>query len=95
MVAEDPLQIVHEVQAQRFITRLDGHEAELVYRVRDGRLTIVHTGVPEAIGGRGVAAALVQSVLEYARAGQLRVVPACSYSAAYIRRHPEYADLVA
>lgn len=92
---ETALPITHDQQAHRFTTRLEGHEAELVYRLRDGRLTIEHTGVPEAIGGRGVAGALVREVLEYARAEGLRVVPACSYSAVYIRRHPEYADLVA
>lgn len=92
---ETALPITHDQQTHRFTTRLEGHEAELVYRLRDGRLTIEHTGVPEAIGGRGVAGALVREVLEYARAEGLRVVPACSYSAVYIRRHPEYADLVA
>ncbi len=95
MSPEIPLSIAHEVARHRFSTELEGHEAELVYRLRDGRLTIEHTGVPEAIGGRGVAAALVRAALEYARAEGLRVIPACSYSAVYIRRHPEYADLVA
>ena len=73
---------------------LDGHEAELVYRRQDGRLLIDHTGVPQAIGGRGVAGELVRAALDYARAEGLRVVPLCSYSAEYIQRHPEYADLV-
>lgn len=95
MTPETPLSIVHDAARHRFSTELEGHEAELVYRMRDGRLTIEHTGVPEAIGGRGVAGALVREVLEYARAEGLRVIPACSYSAVYIRRHPEYADLVA
>ena len=95
MSSEIPLSIVHEAAQHRFRTELEGHEAELVYRLRDGRLIIEHTGVPEAIGGRGVAGELVRAVLEYARAEGLRVVPACSYSAVYIRRHPEYADLVA
>lgn len=92
---ETELTITHQAATHRFSTELEGHEAELVYRLRDGRLTIEHTGVPEAIGGRGVAAALVKAVLDYARAEGFRVVPACSYSAVYIRRHPEYADLVA
>ena len=72
-----------------------GHEAELVYRLQQGRLTIDHTGVPAAIGGKGVAGELVKAALEYARAEGLRVVAACSYSAAYVQRHPEYADLLA
>ena len=84
----------HDPAARRFSTRLDGSEAELVYSLRDGRMVIDHTGVPEAIGGRGVAAALVRAALDYARAQGWRVVPACSYSAAYVQRHPEYADLL-
>ncbi len=88
------LDVHHDADARRFHTRVDGHEAELLYSLRDGRMTINHTGVPDAIGGRGVAAALVKSALELARAQGWRVVPACSYSAAYVQRHPEYAGLV-
>ena len=80
--------------AGRFSTRIEGHEAELVYRLRGGALVIEHTGVPEPIGGRGIAAALVKAALEHARAEGLKVVPACSYAAIYIRRHPEYEDLL-
>jgi predicted GNAT family acetyltransferase len=88
------LDLHHDPAARRFSARLDGHEAELDYALRGGRMVIEHTGVPEAIGGRGVAAALVKAALEHARAQGWRVVPACSYSAAYVQRHPEYADLV-
>lgn len=87
--------IQHDPTAQRFSTSLDGHEAELIYRLRDGRMVIEHTGVPEAIGGRGVAAHLVKAALDHARAAGWKVVPACSYSAIYVERHPEYADLLA
>ncbi len=88
------MQIDHDPASGRFSTQLDGHEAELVYRRQEGRLIIDHTGVPQAIGGRGVAGALVRAALDYVRAEGLRVVPLCSYSAEYIQRHPEYADLV-
>ena len=88
------LQITHDPASGRFSTLLNGHQAELIYRRQDGRMVIDHTGVPEAIAGRGVAGGLVKAALEYARAEGLRVVPACSYSADYIRRHPQYADLV-
>ena len=49
----------------------------------------------EHAGGRGVGGELVRSALDYARSKDLKVVPACEYVAAYIERHPEYADLVA
>ncbi|KAF1711799.1 GNAT family N-acetyltransferase [Pseudoxanthomonas sacheonensis] len=89
-----PLDIAHDPASRRFAVRVEGYEAELLYRRDGGRLTIDHTGVPEAIGGRGIAGELVKAALEYARAEGLRVVPACSYSAAYVQHHPEYADLV-
>ena len=88
------LDLRHDPAAHRFSTHLDGHEAELVYSLRGGRMVIEHTGVPEAIGGRGVAAILVKAALDHARGQGWRVVAACSYSAAYVQRHPEYADLV-
>jgi len=90
----DDLTIHHDAETGRFSAQVDGHEAELVYRLRNGTLVIEHTGVPEPIGGRGIAAALVKAALDHARAAGLKVVPACSYAALYIRRHPEYEDLL-
>lgn len=87
--------ITHQTEARRFQTSVDGHEAELLYGLRDGQMIIQHTGVPQAVEGRGIAASLVKAALEYARAQNLKVIPACSYSAAYVERHPEYADLIA
>ena len=58
-------------------------------------LSILHTGVPEAIGGRGVAAELTRAALELAHSQGWTVRPLCSYAAAYLRRHPEFANLVA
>ncbi|KPF54323.1 putative GNAT family acetyltransferase [Novosphingobium capsulatum] len=54
-----------------------------------------HTLVPSAIGGRGVAARLVDALIADAREQGWKVVPACSYVAAQFRRHPEWADLQA
>jgi hypothetical protein len=51
--------------------------------------------VPQQIGGRGVAAALVRTALDHARSEGLKVDPACSYVAAYFRKHPQDADLLA
>ena len=44
----------HDPDARRLHTRVEGHEAELRYSLRDGRMVIDHTGVPDAIGGRGI-----------------------------------------
>jgi uncharacterized protein len=91
---ETSVVVRHEREASRFAATVDGHECELDYRVDGTVLTILHTGVPSAVGGRGIAAELTRATLEYARAEQLKVYPACSYAATYFRRHPEQADLL-
>ncbi|KUR72373.1 acetyltransferase [Novosphingobium fuchskuhlense] len=64
--------------------------------VRDGDvLTAEHTLVPPEIGGRGIAARLVEALVAGARAQGWRIVPECSYVAAAFKRHPEWADLLA
>lgn len=87
--------IQHDPAARRFWTQVEGHEAELNYRQLPDRISIDHTGVPSPIEGRGIGAALVKAAMEYARAQGWKVIPACSYAAAFVQRHPEYADLIA
>lgn len=86
--------ISHETQHPRFSTSVDRHLCVLDYHLSAAVMTITHTGVPTAVGGKGIAAALTQAALDTARANGWRVVPTCSYAAIYIKRHPEYADLL-
>lgn len=90
-----PIDVRHEPGRDRFVATVDGSQAVLDYQRGDRMISLVHTGVPAAIGGRGVAAALVRAALDHARAEGLKVVPACSYVAAYFKRHPQDADLLA
>jgi predicted GNAT family acetyltransferase len=69
--------------------------AVLSYTIEDGRHLFDHTEVPPSLRGQGVAAQLARAALDHAAANRWKVVPACSYIELYIRRHPEYAGLVA
>lgn len=80
--------------ASRFEATADGVLCVLEYRLANGVLTITHTGVPEQVGGRGIASDLTRAAFETARSEGWKVVPACSYASAYIKKHPEYNDLV-
>lgn len=64
------------------------------YRLLTGRITFIHTQVLPEAEGRGVGSQLARHVLDDARARGLRVRPLCPFIAAWLRRHPEYADLV-
>lgn len=85
--------VTHVPDAHRFEATVDGTLCVLDYEQDAGRMTITHTGVPPEVGGRGIAGALVRTALTHARAVGWRVVPACSYAAAWMQRHPEFDDL--
>jgi predicted GNAT family acetyltransferase len=87
--------VMHDAKAGRFHAHVDGQTCELDYALQDGVMSILHTVVPAAVGGRGIAAELVRAALAYAKAQAWKVIPRCSYAAAYIQRHHEYADLLA
>ncbi|NJN83927.1 MAG: N-acetyltransferase [Caldilineaceae bacterium] len=57
-------------------------------------LVIVSTRVPPEFRGMGIAAKLTKTAFEYARSQELSVTPMCSYASTFVRRHPEYRDLV-
>lgn len=86
-------EIRHDADAQRFETTVEGALSELDYRLAGATMTITHTGVPPQLEGRGIASALTQAAMEMARANGWKVVPACSYAAAWLRRHPQFAEL--
>ena len=85
----------HNAQASRFELEVQGALALCEYRRQGDTLLLTHTEVPWQAQGRGVAGAVVQATLEWARAEGLRVRPLCSYVVAYMRRHPETQDLLA
>ena len=89
----DTLEIIHNPAENRFEAWVDGQLAKLDYMEDGGTLVMTHVGVPYEFRGHGVAGKITQVGLEYAKAKSLRVIPMCSYVAAYIRRNPQYREL--
>lgn len=58
-------------------------------------ITALHTEVDPAAEGEGVGSALAKALLAEVASTGGTVVPECAFVAAYLKRHPEYADLVA
>jgi len=78
----------------RFELERDGRVAYLAYNLAGKVLQLIHTEVPESLRGKGMASTLAQSALEWAREHEVKVDVICPSVAAYLRRHPEYSDLV-
>jgi len=86
--------VTHNPDQQRFECLVDGALALCSYRLDGGTLVLHHTVVPPAHEGRGIAAALVKTALDWARQQGLQVQPLCSYVALYMQRHPQTLDLL-
>lgn len=90
-----PGEVTDNRAEERFEMWADGQLALIAYRRGEGRIALVHTEVPEALSGRGVGSRLVRGALDLVRAEGLRVIPRCSFVAAYMAHHPETQDLLA
>jgi uncharacterized protein len=90
------MQIEHDAKAHRFFTQVPSGTAVLSYSPKGaGQLELYRTYVPEPDRGQGVGGRLVEAALVYAREQGMKVIPTCWYAAAWIREHPENADLLA
>jgi uncharacterized protein len=90
----DPSTVSHDRVTRRFEIPTGAGNGILAYLEGESTLEILHTEVPDAAEGQGYAAALAVAALDFARSEGKRVIPSCPYIAAYIARHPVYADLV-
>ncbi len=94
-MAATGLDILHNTAQQRFETRVEAWLCRLDYQMRDGQAHLVHTEVAPAVEGRGIAGALAHAALQWAQTENIKVVPRCSFVQSYIKRHPEWAALLA
>jgi len=82
-------------ERSRYELDVDGEQAFIDYRRESGVVTLLHAEVPAGSRGGGIGAALVAGTLAMVRREGERVVPRCPFVALYIRRHPEFKDLLA
>lgn len=90
--------IVHQDRGDRgrYVAEVAGseHRGHLDWEARGEDVRVAtHTIVPPPIGGRGVAAKLVEALVADARDQGFRIDPRCSYVDALFRRNKDWADL--
>lgn len=90
-----PLDVRHNPSESRFETVVDGQLCRADYRMMGDVMAVVHTEVPYAIEGRGIAGQMVEAIVAHARDHGIKIAPYCSFVSSYIRRHPELQDVLA
>lgn len=88
------LPLIKNEEKQRFELVVDGHIAFIEYEESEKIIRLIHTESPEAIAGRGVATALIEKTLNYLKENSYGLVPVCPLVFAYVKRHPEWKELV-
>lgn len=79
---------------QQFEITMDDELATLQYRFYKNDIALMHTHVPERLKGRGLATALANFGLEWAKSQNKRVMVYCPFVGSYLKKHPEYNYLI-
>ena len=82
----------HNAGQSRYELETEHGLAVAIYREQGNRAVFTHTEVPPADEAKGIATRLVRAALDDVRRRGFKIVPACSFVAAFVRRHPEYDD---
>ncbi len=87
-------EVINNSSRSRFEVHLGSKVAVAEYIDRGHMIVFTHTEVPSGMEGQGVGGLLVRTGLDFAREGKKVVLPLCPFFAGFIRKHPEYQDLV-
>ncbi len=69
--------------------------AEMVYTMAAAdKMIIEHTDVSEELKGQNVGYQLVETVVDYARTHQLKIIPLCPFANSVFKKKPEFADVL-
>jgi predicted GNAT family acetyltransferase len=89
------MSIVDNEKRARYEYEVEGKTAFIDYRRANGIVSLTHAEVPAELEGRGIGSFMVRGTLDLIRSRGEKVIPACSFVDSFIRRHPDYQDLLA
>ena len=81
----------YEFHIEQFIPKLEYIKTP---RENTKKIFLTHTEVPKELEGKGIGSALIKQVLEEIKKNDWTLVPLCPFVATYIKRHPEWKELV-
>lgn len=89
------VEVRNDPEDRQFTVEVDGKAVgKAEYRLRGDTYLFIHTEVDPEFQGRGVANRLAREALDEVKQQGRSLVPLCPFIAAYIRRHPEYDEIV-
>ncbi len=93
--ATSQIEVFDDPEDHAYVITVDGERAgKAVYHIRGGRYFFVHTEIDSEFEGKRLGSQLVQFALEDVKLKEGSVVPICPFVRGYIKRHPEYDEMV-
>lgn len=92
----EAVDLLKNEEKKRFELHVEGHIAFIEYILTNQNVMyLTHTEVPVALEGKGVGSSIVVKALNYIKANNFTLAPLCPFVAAYLKRHPEWKEILA
>lgn len=79
--------MIHDIEKHMFILSYPEGDAHIEYTLTGNAFTVIHTIVPKALEGRGIAAKLAEAAAAYTEEKHYTLASECSYMTAWMKRH--------
>lgn len=79
---------------RRYEAKIKDVIAFVEYEKEDGITFLLHTEVPETLGGQGVGSKMIRQVLLKIKAENSKVKIQCPFIQEYVDKHPEWRGIV-
>ena len=73
---------------------VNGQTAYVDYRMRDGRMHLIHSEVPYALRGQGIGKVLVEKTFDYIENQNIEAVAVCSFIDAVAKRSSKWQEII-
>jgi predicted GNAT family acetyltransferase len=94
-MVHDETELINNESIHNFEWFVEGQRAFIDYSRGGNTVSLLHTEVPKALEGKGIAAALVEKTFRYMERKHLTLVPLCPYVKHYLEKKPEWIRLIA
>ena len=91
---DQEIKLIDNASAKQYELEVEGLKPRIEYIKAQDKIYLTHTEVPKQLEGKGIASLLVKEVLKDIKEKNLTLVPLCPFVALYIKRHPEWKELV-
>jgi predicted GNAT family acetyltransferase len=83
-------QLIHNERESRYEFHVEEFTPHIEYEIKEDKIYLTHTRVPEELKGQGIARKLVLAVFEELSDSDYKIVPVCDYIKAFVDKHPEW-----